>query len=139
MTNRPAPVIDDDSRPFWQGTARQQLRLPYCRACAAAFFYPRALCPRCHGDDLEWRNASGRGTVYSYTVSRRPAGPAFQAITPYVVALVDLEEGPRLLTNVLVDRPDQVHIGQSVTVVYQPLGDGETVLPLFQPEAAPER
>lgn len=134
MSERPQPVVDADSREFWEAASRHELRLPYCNACQRAFYYPRVLCPHCHGDDLIWKTLCGHGVVHSYTVSRRPAGPAFQERTPYVVALVDLEEGPRMLTNIIIDDVERVHIGQEVTVVFEKLDDG-LALPVFYPDA----
>lgn len=132
MTNRPIPVVDADSRVYWEAAGRHELRLPYCVPCESPFYYPRVLCPRCHSDAIEWREMSGRGVIYSYTISRRPAGPAFKEMTPYIVALVDLEEGPRLLTNIITSDFSALKISQAVRVVYEDL-DGVIALPLFRP------
>lgn len=129
---RPVPIPDADSRPFWEGVQAHELRIQRCRTCGRHIYYPRSLCPYCHGADLEWVRASGSGVLYSYTVSRRPAGPGFAADVPYVVALVDLDEGPRMMTN-LVDVPvDEVTIGQRVQVVFREMSPGLT-LPVFRP------
>lgn len=135
MTDRPVPVVDADSREYWEAAGRHELRLPHCTQCDRPFFYPRILCPRCHSDAVEWRRMSGRGVIYSYTISRRPAGPAFKEMAPYIVALVDLEEGPRLLTNIVTDDISAVRIGQTVSVTFEDL-EGNIALPLFQPRKA---
>ncbi|QJD59881.1 Zn-ribbon domain-containing OB-fold protein [Pseudomonas sp. gcc21] len=135
MTDKPIPVVDADSREYWEAAGRHELRLPHCTRCDSPFFYPRILCPRCHSDAIEWRQMSGRGVIYSYTVSRRPAGPAFKEMAPYIVALVDLEEGPRLLTNILTDDVSAIRIGQAVSVTFEDLEEG-IALPLFQPREA---
>lgn len=131
MTDRPLPVVDSDSRPYWEAAARHEFRLPFCRDCEKHFFMPRVLCPRCHGDRVEWRAASGSGVIYSYTIARRPAGPAFAARVPYVVALIDLDEGVRLLSNVVTQDVVAVRIGQRVRVEFEDVGEG-VALPVFR-------
>lgn len=130
MTDRPLPVPDSDSRPYWEAAARHEFQLPYCTPCQRYFFIPRVLCPRCHSEQIEWRPASGNGVIYSYTISRRPAGPAFADRAPYVVALIDLEEGPRMMSNVLTDDVEGVRIGQRVQVEFEDVG--EVSLPVFR-------
>ena len=114
---KPVPVVDHDSRPFWESVARHRMELPWCDDCEQFVFYPRALCPQCHQPVHEWRVVSGSGTIYSFTIARRPASPAFETDVPYAVALVDLDEGPRLMSNVLGDL-DDIEIGRRVEIVY---------------------
>ncbi|HEV7801491.1 MAG TPA: OB-fold domain-containing protein, partial [Burkholderiales bacterium] len=95
---RPIPVPDAATAPYWSAANEGRLVLPRCTACSRWHFYPRALCPYCSSDKLEWQSASGRGEVYSYTVVHRAPSPAFAAEVPYVVAIVELEEGPHLMT-----------------------------------------
>lgn len=128
---RPLPVVDADSREYWTAAARNEFKLPYCNGCSKHFFYPRALCPNCHSDDIEWRAASGKGSIYSYTISRRPAGPAFKDLAPYVVGLVELAEGPRMLSNILVDDVNKVRIGQEVKVTFEHVAE-DVALPMFE-------
>jgi uncharacterized OB-fold protein len=130
-TDRPLPVLDDDSRPFWAAVRDRSLRVQRCLECRRYVFYPRALCPHCHADRLEWAECSGRGTIYSYTVARRPAGPAFAADVPYVVVLVDLDEGVRLLSNLVTADVESVRIGARVVVRFEDVTD-EVTLPLFE-------
>ena len=118
--------------PYWEATRRRELLLQWCRDCDAAVYYPRAVCPTCLGEDLEWRTASGRGEVYAFTVHHKAQHPAFEDLTPYVVALVDLAEGARVLSNVVGCPPGEVRVGQPVTVTWEELPDGRA-LPLFEP------
>ncbi|MGU3498685.1 Zn-ribbon domain-containing OB-fold protein [Mycobacterium sp. C31M] len=131
---RPLPTVDPDSAPFWEAIARRELLLPYCPACDAAFFYPRPHCPTCFGDELSWRPYPGTGVVHSYTVVRRAPGPAFAPLVPYVVALLDLDGGARMMGNVVVDDPDDMRIGAAVVLDFTVVEreDGEVVLPLFR-------
>jgi len=127
---KPAPAIDPDSALYWEALNDDRLILKRCGGCGKAHFYPRELCPYCHSDDLAWIEASERGVIYSFTVCRRPAGPAFANEVPYVVALVDLAEGPRMMTRIVGD-PSTVAIGQHVTVRFE--RQSETlVLPFFE-------
>ncbi len=132
MYEKPLPIIDAESRPFWQGARERRLQIQRCMACRRHFFYARALCPYCHSDAVDWVTASGRGTIYTFTIARRPAGPAFKADVPYVVALVELEEGPRLMTNIIGIAPESVRIGQRVKAVFEDATD-EVTLVKFAP------
>ena len=127
---RPLPTVSAEARPFWEAARRHELALQHCQACGAYVYYPRALCNHCHSDRLEWRPVSGEGVIYSYTVCHRPAGAAFKERVPYVVALIDLKEGPRMLTNILTDQPGQVRIGRHVRVAFEDLSE-EISLPQF--------
>ncbi|MDZ7733510.1 MAG: OB-fold domain-containing protein [Acidimicrobiia bacterium] len=117
--------------PFWEATRERRLVLPWCRACELPFWYPREICPRCLGDDLEWRPASGEGTVYAVSEQHRPMQPGLADRAPYPVVLVDLAEGVRMLSSV-PPGAGPVGIGQPVTVAWEPLTDGRH-LPLFTP------
>jgi uncharacterized protein len=129
---KPIPVPDRLSQPFWDGTAAGELRLQRCRACGHWQFYPRGWCTACASLDLAWERASGRGEVYSFTVIRRHTAPWWVRELPYVVAVVQLEEGPRLMTNLVGGDPESVRIGQPVAFEPVPAADG-VVLPLFKP------
>jgi len=111
------PDSTPETRPFWDGLAAGQLRLQRCRDCDSVIWYPRGLCPQCGSVGLAWFTASGRGTIYSFTVLRRALGPFGQAV-PYVVAYVELAEGPRVLTNIVHCEPGLVRIGQPVECVF---------------------
>jgi len=131
MPEKPLPEIDADSAPFWRGTMERRLMLPFCTGCGRPHFPPRALCPHCHGDGLEWKRASGEGTIYTYTIARRGAGPAFEDEAPYVVALIDLAEGVRMMSNVITDDFEKIAIGAPVRVVFERAADKVT-LPKFE-------
>lgn len=132
MYEKPLPVLDPESQPYWDALKQHRLLLKHCRACQRSHHYPRELCPHCHSDDLEWKQAAGTGRIYSYTVARRPAGPAFKADTPYVVALVELDEGARLMTNIVTADVESVRIDQRVTVQFDDVTPDVT-LPKFRP------
>ena len=121
----PAPPVTPETRPFWEAAARGELLVKGCAACGQVHFYPRAICPFCGSDRTEWRRASGRGTVYSYSVMRR-------AEVPYAIAYVTLEEGPAMVTNIVDCDLDGIRIGQAVRVVWKPTEAGPPV-PAFTP------
>lgn len=125
-----APAVNPESAPFWEATKRDILLLPRCQSCSTVIWYPRGFCPVCHSRSVSWFEATGRGTIYSFTTSMRGMGPWAEAV-PYVVAYVDLEEGPRVMTNIVDCDPDSLEIGQDVTVVFDPAGDYK--LPRFTP------
>ncbi len=132
---RPLPQPDAESREFWEGVKARQIKLQRCRACRQFRFYPRALCPHCLSGDYEWATASGKGTIYSFTVCHRPAGEAFAAEVPYVVALVQLEEGVRLMSNLIGCPPEQARVGMPVEVVFEDASPDITLYK-FQPSRA---
>lgn len=127
--SRPRPKITPETRRYWEEAAEGRLLLRECRECGLVFHYPRALCPDCFGE-TDWREATGNGTVYSYSVTRRIEGWPAEDL-PLIVAYVELEEGPRLLTN-LECEPDAVSIGTSVEVRFRDQGP-ETTVPVFVP------
>ncbi len=127
-----APPMDWESRPFWEGCRRHELVLQRCAACGTIRHRPRALCPACLSGEIEWIRASGRGTVYSYTVTHQNQAPAFRQAVPYVLAYVELEEGVRMLTNVVGCDPGEVRVGMAVRVEFVDL-DGERAIPRFRP------
>jgi hypothetical protein len=131
MYEKPLPSIDADSAPFWQAAREERLALPYCGDCGQAHFPPRALCPHCHGGTIEWRDASGEGVIYTYTIARRGAGAAFKDMAPYVIALIDLAEGPRMMSNIVTDDVETVRIGAAVRVVFDAVTEAVT-LPKFE-------
>ena len=121
---------DSDSRPYWQGLAQGELRIQRCDACGRAVFYPRTLCPLCFSDTLSWIVASGRGSIYSYTVAHQAFGP-FAADVPFVVAIVELEEGVRMMSRIVGAAREQVEIGKAVQVTFEAVGEDLT-LPCFR-------
>ncbi|MBV9595262.1 MAG: Zn-ribbon domain-containing OB-fold protein [Chloroflexi bacterium] len=126
----PPPQINVETKTFWDATAEGKLMLPRCNACQVVIWYPRQFCPECGSTDIGWFEASGKGTVYSYTINRRGQGD-YRDLA-YVVAYVELEEGPRVLTNIVDCDVDQVSVGQAVQVVFHPTSNG-AALPRFRP------
>jgi uncharacterized protein len=129
------PPVGAESERFWEATREGRLLVQWCTACDRGIFYPRVLCPHCGAPGpLEWREASGRATVHAAVVEHRPetAGAAFAHGAPFCIALVDLEEGVRMMTNVVGCPPAAVHSGMAVTVTWEPLSDGRQ-LALFRP------
>ncbi|MSQ73705.1 MAG: Zn-ribbon domain-containing OB-fold protein [Betaproteobacteria bacterium] len=121
-----APAVYPETKAFWDAAAQGRLLLKHCLACGEAHYFPRSLCPFCFSDRTEWKEASGKGTIYTYSVTRR-AGPAV-----YVIAYVTLDEGPTMMTNIVDCDPDTVRIGQRVAVVFSE-SDGGPPVPMFRP------
>ena len=130
---RPLPSPNALTAPYWQAAHQQQLQLPRCEACAKFHFYPRSTCPHCGSAKLAWQAVSGKGEVYSFTVVHRAPSKGFEALVPYVVAVVALAEGPHLMTRLTGVVPDAVRIGMPVCVEFEKQ-DEETTLPVFKPE-----
>lgn len=129
---RPEPPMSSVSTPFWDATRARQLLVQWCLTCDRAVFYPRAVCPGCLGTDLEWRTSVGTGRVYAVTVEHRPQDPRMASRAPYAIALIDVDDGWRMLANVVDCDPSEVMVGMAVTVTWEPLTDGRH-LPLFSP------
>jgi uncharacterized OB-fold protein len=119
------PPVNSETQPFWDAAAEGKLLYKHCAACGEPHFYPRPLCPFCFSDKTEWKQASGRGAIYTYSVMRR-------APVPYAIAYVTLEEGPTIMTNIVDCDLDQIRIGQAVRLVFKP-SDGGPPVPMFTP------
>ncbi len=129
---KPLPRLDEESKGFWEACQRRELVVQRCGGCGALRHYPRALCPTCLSDVVEWLRCSGRGTVYSFTVTHQNQAPGFREALPYVLAYVELAEGVRLLSNIIDCPPEAVRIGMAVEVVFSDVTPAVT-LPLFRP------
>jgi len=127
----PSPHVTFETAPFWEAATDGRLVLPRCDECGTVIWYPRQLCPDCGSTTVSWFEASGRGTVYSFTVVRKGQGP-YREAAPYVVAYVELEEGPRMMTNIVGCDPDAVRVDMPVRVTFAPTEKG-TALPRFSP------
>jgi uncharacterized protein len=127
----PIPLMDEGTTAFWQATTQGKLLLPICRSCGSVIWYPRALCHDCSSTEVDWVPAGGLGTVYSCTVVGRGEG-AYKDAGPYVLAYVELAEGPRMLTNVVDCDPRSVRIGDQVALVFAQT-EGYAALPRFRP------
>ena len=125
--NKPVPSIDPDSAPYWDGAKEGRLMIQRCNTTGQTFLYSRQLTPGVVDSAVEWIEASGKGTIYSFTVARRPAGQAFAGDCPYVIVSVELEEGARVMSNLVTDDPDSVAIGQAVEVVFDKVSDDLTI------------
>jgi uncharacterized OB-fold protein len=128
----PLPVPGPDDAPYWQGLERGMLLIQRCAACGTVRHPPRPRCGNCASAAHNWTAASGSGTVYSFTIVRRAPHPDLVESVPYVVALIELEEGPRMVSNVVGMDPDLVTIGQRVQVRFDRVRP-DTVLPRFSP------
>ena len=122
---KPLPKPTPTSQPFWDAARRHQLSLQRCAACGKFIYYPRERCPHCFSDKLGWESVSGRGKVYSYTVVRRASSRAFGE--PYVLAIVELDEGPRMTTNI-VAAPESVKVGMPVAVHFDDVTPERTLV-----------
>jgi uncharacterized OB-fold protein len=131
---KPLPRVDEESRGWWEALARHELYFQRCRDCGTKRLYPRALCPTCLSSATEWVRAKGRGTVYTFTVTHQNQAPGFREELPYVLAVVQLDEGPKLMTNVVGCPPDAVQVGMPVEVVFEDVTP-EITLPKFRPVA----
>lgn len=124
------PNITALTRPWWDACKEKRLLLPRCNACGKHFFRPEIACTHCFSLDWQWVEASGRATLYSYSVIHRSPVPGFR--TPVVFAIVELEEGPAMFSNVVQCADDQLHNGMSLQVVFEPIS-AEVTLPKFRP------
>lgn len=137
-TSRPAakpkaiPQPTPGTRPFWEGTRAGELRIQRCSACSRHFLYPRPVCPFCGSSDVQWVKASGRGTLHSYVINHF-AAPGFEGEVPYVIAVVQLDEGPRMLSNLrgVAAEPEALALDMPLEVTFEPRGDQS--LPMFRP------
>ncbi len=128
---RPQPKPTADTLPFWQAANEDRLVVQTCRNCGNTQFYPRGFCVSCLSDDLDWVQSAGRGAIYSFTVCRVPGHPSMADQVPYAMALVDLDDGIRMLAQIVETDLDQVTIGAPVQVVFQRLSD-DIQLPQFK-------
>jgi uncharacterized OB-fold protein len=128
---KPLPAPDADTAEFWRGLRNGQLLLQHCGDCNNVQYYQQGICRNCGGENLTHRPASGRGKVHSFSVVHRAPGPAFKGDVPYAVMLVELEEGPRMISTYIGGKPDDVTFDMDVTLVCEPIND-EITLPRFR-------
>ena len=114
----PRPLNPELTRPFWEAAKRHELVMPRCKTCDQLFFYPRSECPRCLGSDLEWVPVSGRGRLHSFTIINQPVNAAFRDDVPYVYAVVQLLEGPRMISNLVECDVESVSVDMPVEAVF---------------------
>ena len=130
---KPLPQPNEVSQPFWDAAKRHELQIQHCNSCGTHIFYPREACSQCLSPDLIWIPVSGKGTLYSYTIAQAPTHPAFAEDVPYVIAIVELEEGPRITTNLVGCSPDHVTIGMPVMASFEEVTP-EVTLVKFRPD-----
>lgn len=136
MATRPLPRFPEpDTQRFWEATREHKLTYPTCNACGKVVFYPRRHCPNCGAREQTWHESKGAGTVYSYSVIRQNRHPSFKDLGAYAIAYVDVDEGFRILTNIvgMADPTKDIAIGQRVQVQWEDQEGGQVSLPMFAP------
>ncbi|HEX3705867.1 MAG TPA: Zn-ribbon domain-containing OB-fold protein [Mycobacteriales bacterium] len=126
------PTIEAETAPFWQAAAEGRFLIRRCSDCGRAHHYPRPFCPFCWSANVPWQDASGRATLYTYSTVYLNDLPPFDEQLPYVAAVVDLEEGPRVMTRIVNATAEELSIGMPLEVTFQPLND-DIVAPYFRP------
>ena len=126
--DKPLPVPTATSQVFWESLSEGKIRIQYSPSTGAWVYYPRVLAPGSLADDLEWREISGAGSLYTFTIARRPTAPAWADSLPQILAVVELDEGPRLTTEIVNAQPEDLRIGQRVRPVFSPTADPAVTL-----------
>ena len=129
---KPIPVASKETKPFWDAAKQKKLVMPRCTSCGTWRFPVSRHCRACGKPGYEWKEVSGRGTVFTYVTYHRHYHPGFAGELPYVVALVALEEGPRIISNIVGIPPDQVRCDMKVAVQFEQI-TADTALPKFAP------
>jgi uncharacterized OB-fold protein len=132
MTMSILPAPTQLSQPYWDGAHAGKLLFQECRGCGTRWHPPMPICPTCHSSQVDWREAAGRGSVYTYTIVYHPTHPAFQDQVPYVVAVVELDEGPRIVTSIKRCPVEAVHGGMRVSIFFEQVSDSIS-LPQAEP------
>ena len=130
---KPAPEPTAVSAPFWEGAVQGKFVIQQCEACGAKQHYPRPFCTSCLAEDLRWVETSGRARLYSFTVVRRAASKAFETSVPYVLGIVELDEGPHVTGNVVGCEPEAVHVGMPLKLVFEHREGRTGAIPQWQP------
>lgn len=133
MNGKPTPIPNADTRTFWEACNRKVLLFQQCNACGYHQFYPRSLCKQCASQDLEWVEAAPQGRVFSFTVQYRAPTPVFREDIPYIIALIDLRDGIRMMMNVMNCAPEDVYIGMPVQIVFEERGEDGQKIPQAEP------
>ena len=130
--SKPLPRIDNETSPYWDACKRHELRMQRCVSCGQLRFPPGIICANCNSLEAEWVKLSGRGKVYTWNIFHQLYNPAFAQDLPYNVAVIELEEGPRITSNIVGCKNEDIHIGMAVEVVFEDITDDVT-LPKFRP------
>ena len=135
MAGGPVPTPTPETAPYWEAATAGRLSIQRCRTCGRHYFYPRSFCPRCQSAEVEWTDVSGRGRLISYVINYRPMPPADLDV-PQVIALVELEEGVRMMTNIVGSpaEPESLPLDAPVSVAFEPRGDLK--VPVFRLDGA---
>lgn len=128
------PTVEDETRPYWEAAKAGRLLIKKCNGCGEVHHYPRPFCPICWSEDVEWQEVSGNGTLYTYSIVFRNDLPPFDQWGAYIPAIVELDEGPRLMTNIVDTPTDSLRIGMPVEVRFRELTD-EWAAPVFVPRS----
>ena len=126
------PTADAETQPYWDAAREERLLVRRCAGCGEAHFYPRRFCPLCWSEDVAWEDASGRATLYTWSVVHSNDLPPFGEKVPYVAAVVDLHEGPRMMTNIVDCDAEALTVGMELSVAFEQRTDDVTV-PVFRP------
>ncbi len=129
---KPLPETQPWSKEFWKASKQHKLLIQECRDCNSKIFYPRKLCPECWSSNLSWSESSGKGKIFTFTITMTGVEKKFQEDLPYILALVDLKEGVRMMTNIVECKPEEVKIGMDVEVVFEDITE-EFALPKWRP------
>lgn len=129
---RPLPKVTPETDPFWEAAADERFLLCQCEDCGLVYYYPRKVCPDCMSGKIDWIEADGTGELYSYTVAEQKAGWPEEAL-PLVYAYVELDEGPRVITNIVDCDPDELQVGQRVEVQFVSTEEDSVAVPVFTP------
>jgi uncharacterized OB-fold protein len=129
---KPLPEVQPWSQAFWEAAKQHKLLIQECKDCNSKIFYPRKLCPECWSSNLAWSVASGKGKIFTFTITMAGVEKKFQEDLPYILALVDLKEGVRMMTNIVECKPEAVKIGMDVEVVFEEVSE-EISLPKWRP------
>ncbi len=132
ISAKPVPVVNSWTMDFWKGANEGKLMIQSCKDCSKHIFYPRMSCPFCFSDKLEWAESAGKGNIYTYTIVRSNAPSAFIADMPFVIAVVRMEDGVQMLTNIVGCDPEEVYCEMPVQVTFEKLTE-EFTLPKFKP------
>lgn len=131
---KPRPVPTPTTKPYWDALAEHRVRIQYSPSLGEYVFYPRVISPRTLADDLEWREISGKGTLYTYTVAERPVAPMFADPEPHILAIVQWDEGPRVSTEIIGTEPSRLRVGMRVRPVFEDLPDDGVTMLYYEPD-----
>ncbi len=131
---KPLPLATPTSQPFWEALTRHEVQIQQCGDCGAWIYYPRAFCSKCLSPELEWKEISGRGTLYSFTIARRPTAPFWADDVPQLIAVVELDEGPRLTSTLCNVEESDIRVGMRLQPLFDDVSDKGVTMLRYEPE-----